>query len=152
MRNYYRHDYGATQTAYRRDRRRRLAAVVARRGAAALALAGLAALGASAWSSLGPSWVAARLADAGLFRLEEIVVGGTADGGPAERAGVHTGDRIVAVGNEEIADLAGLWRRVWACGSAGAEVKLRVMRDERERDLTIRSADRASFLKTPKLH
>jgi len=91
----------------------------------------------------------------GMYAAESddtIVVGGTADGGPAERAGVQAGDRIVAVGNEEIADLAGLWRRVWASGSAGAEVKLRILRDGRERDVTIRSADRASFLKTPKLH
>ena len=91
----------------------------------------------------------------GMYAAESddaIVVGGTADGGPADRAGIHTGDRIISVGNEEITDLAGLWRRVWACGSAGAEVKLRIARDEREMGVTIRSADRASFLKSPKLH
>jgi len=76
VRNYYRHDYGATQTAYRRDRRRRLLAVLARRGAVALALAGLVAVGAAAWSSLGPSWFAARVAAVGLFRLEEVRVSG----------------------------------------------------------------------------
>ena len=44
------------------------------------------------------------------------MVGGLADNGPAEQAGVRAGDRILAVGGEEIADLAGLWRRVWAVG------------------------------------
>jgi S1-C subfamily serine protease len=83
---------------------------------------------------------------------EEIVVGGVADGGPAELAGVRTGDRIIAVGEDEITDLVGLWRRVWASGSAGAEVRLRLGRDSGTLALTVRSADRASFLKTPRLH
>lgn len=83
---------------------------------------------------------------------DSILVGGVADGGPAERAGVHTGDRIIAVGNEEISDLGGLWRHIWACGSAGAEVRLRLGREDDVFGVTIRSADRASFLKSPKLH
>lgn len=83
---------------------------------------------------------------------DEIVVGGVADGGPAELAGVRTGDHIIAVGEDEITDLVGLWRRVWASGSAGADVRLRLGRDSSTLALTIRSADRASFLKTPRLH
>ncbi len=83
---------------------------------------------------------------------DSIVVGGLADNGPAEQAGVQQGDRILAVGGDEIADLAGLWRRVWAAGSAGAEVRLRLMRDKTPVALTVRSGDRTSFLKSPKLH
>lgn len=83
---------------------------------------------------------------------DEIVVGGVADGGPAELAGVRTGDHIIAVGEDEITDLVGLWRRVWASGSAGADVRLRLGRDSSTLALTVRSADRASFLKTPRLH
>ena len=56
------------------------------------------------------------------------------------------------MGGDEITDLAGLWRRVWASGSAGAEVRLRLMRDKSPVALTVRSGDRASFLKSPKLH
>lgn len=91
----------------------------------------------------------------GMYAAESddaILVGGVADGGPAERAGVHTGDRIIAVGNEEITDLSGLWRRVWASGSAGAEVRLRLAREDSVFGISVRSADRASFLKSPKLH
>jgi S1-C subfamily serine protease len=91
----------------------------------------------------------------GMYAAESddaILVGGVADGGPAERAGVQTGDRIISVGNEEITDLGGLWRRVWASGSAGAEVRLRLARDESVFGVNVRSADRASFLKSPKLH
>jgi S1-C subfamily serine protease len=83
---------------------------------------------------------------------DELVVSGLADNGPAEEAGVQPGDRILAVDGEEVSDLASLWRRVWACGSAGAEVRLRLMRDSRVANVTIRSADRAKFLKSPKLH
>ncbi len=83
---------------------------------------------------------------------EDIVVGGLADGGPAEQAGVRTGDRIISIGEDEITDLVGLWRRVWACGSAGAPVRLRLGRDNSTLAVTVRSADRASFLKSPKLH
>ncbi len=56
---------------------------------------------------------------------ETLVVGGLADNGPAEQAGVRAGDKILTVNDEEIPDLAGLWRRVWSSGSAGAEVRLR---------------------------
>jgi S1-C subfamily serine protease len=62
------------------------------------------------------------------------------------------GDRILAVGGDDISDLAGLWRRVWAAGSAGAEVRLRLMRDKTPVALTVRSGDRTSFLKSPKVH
>lgn len=91
----------------------------------------------------------------GMYAAESddaILVGGVADGGPAERAGVQSGDRIISVGNEEISDLGGLWRRVWASGSAGAEVRLRLAREDSVFGVAIRSADRASFLKSPKLH
>jgi S1-C subfamily serine protease len=91
----------------------------------------------------------------GLYAVEAddaIVVNGLSDNGPAEAAGVRVGDRILSVNGEEISDLGSLWRRVWASGSAGAEVRLRLMRDSGTANVTIRSADRATFLKSPKLH
>ncbi len=83
---------------------------------------------------------------------DELVVGGLADNGPAEKAGVRAGDRILSVNTEEVSDLASLWRRIWASGSAGAEVRIKLMRDSRAVNVTVRSADRAKFLKSPKLH
>jgi S1-C subfamily serine protease len=83
---------------------------------------------------------------------ETIVIGGLAPKGPAEQAGLRAGDAVVAVGDEEVADLAGLWRRVWACGSAGAEVPLLIERDHNRFSVRVRSADRASFLKVPQVH
>jgi S1-C subfamily serine protease len=83
---------------------------------------------------------------------EALLVGSVSDNGPAERAGVLVGDRVLAVNGEDIGDLAGLWRRVWASGSAGAEVKLRILRDTGPVTISVRSGDRAKFLKSPKLH
>jgi len=91
----------------------------------------------------------------GLYAMESddtLVIGGLADRGPAERAGLRPGDRILAVEGEEIGDLAGLWRRVWAVGPAGSLVTLRIARDDAEFEATITSGDRARFLKTPRLH
>ncbi|MBV8458776.1 MAG: serine protease [Acetobacteraceae bacterium] len=83
---------------------------------------------------------------------DELIVGGLADDGPAAKAGVQTGDRILSINDDDVGDLAGLWRRIWASGSAGAEVKLRILRDRGPVTLSVRSADRAKFLKSPRLH
>ncbi|MGC8477702.1 MAG: S1C family serine protease [Acetobacteraceae bacterium] len=83
---------------------------------------------------------------------DALLVGGLADEGPAGKAGVRVGDRIEAVNGEEPGDLAGLWRRVWASGSAGAEVRLRLRRERERLEIAVRSGDRARFLKAPRLH
>lgn len=91
----------------------------------------------------------------GLYAMESeggLVVGGLADGGPADRAGVQAGDRILSVGGSEVSDLAELWRKVWSSGTAGAAVKLRLGRDDRDVSVRVKSADRTSFLRTPRLH
>ena len=62
------------------------------------------------------------------------------------------GDILLAVGGEEIKDLASLYRRIWHCGPAGSRVPLLVYRDGRTLDIDVKSADRASFLKSPSLH
>jgi S1-C subfamily serine protease len=91
----------------------------------------------------------------GLYAAESndrIVVAGIAAKGPAHEADIHPGDNILAVNGENIGGLAGLWRRVWASGNAGAEVAIRLMRDGKVLTARVRSADRASYLKTPRVH
>ena len=91
----------------------------------------------------------------GLYAMENdggLVVGGTATKGPAERAGLRQGDRILSVGDEDVADLASLWRKVWSVGTAGAPVVLRVGRDGNSQTVRLTSADRTSFLRAPRLH
>ncbi len=68
----------------------------------------------------------------GLYAAEvedAIVVAGLAEQGPANKAGLRPGDRIVAVRDDPVASLAGFWRKVWAGGPAGSEIQLQVSRD-----------------------
>ena len=91
----------------------------------------------------------------GLYAMEDdeaLVIGGLADNGPADKAGLRTGDRILAVNGEEVPDLAGLWRAVWASGPAGSAVEVSLGRGNRTSAVTVTSTDRASILKTPRLH
>ena len=91
----------------------------------------------------------------GLYAMEDdeaLVVGGLADNGPADKAGVRAGDRILAVNGTEVPDLAGLWRAVWATGPAGASVQVSLGRGNRNTAVTIASTDRLSILKAPHIH
>ena len=91
----------------------------------------------------------------GLYAMEDdqaLVIGGLADNGPADQAGVRTGDRILAVNGDEVPDLAGLWRAVWASGPAGAPVQVKLGRGSKTTAVTVTSTDRASHLKSPRLH
>ena len=81
-----------------------------------------------------------------------LVVGGLADSGPAERAGMRPGDRITGFGDEDVSDLATLWRRLWSIGAAGAAVRLRLSRDGSDMALRVTTADRAKFLRAPRMH
>lgn len=83
---------------------------------------------------------------------EGIVVASVAPRGPAERAGLRAGDRILGLDGAEATDLAALWRSLWARGSAGVQVNVEAERDGRRFSVPVTSADRASFLKAPRLH
>ena len=91
----------------------------------------------------------------GMFAMEDddaIMVGGVTDGGPADRAGLRPGDRVVAVDGDEITDLPQLWRRVWSAGTAGARVRMSIGRQEELLHVTLHSIDRASMLRAPRVH
>jgi len=81
-----------------------------------------------------------------------LVVGGLADDGPAESAGVKLGDIVAEVAGERVTGLAQLFRRVWSLGDAGADVPFVLQRDRKRVELRVRSADRNDFLKKPRLH
>ncbi len=83
---------------------------------------------------------------------EAVVVGGVSSGGPAERAGVQTGDEVLALGSSEVGDIASLWRRLWAIGPAGTATQLRLRRGGDTLSVPVITADRASFLRAPRLH
>jgi S1-C subfamily serine protease len=91
----------------------------------------------------------------GLYAMEGdggLVVGGVSDRGPAAKAGIQQGDRIVALGDDEITDLGTLWRKLWATGPAGTPITLKLNRDGTQVTVRVTSADRTSFLRAPRLH
>jgi S1-C subfamily serine protease len=83
---------------------------------------------------------------------DKVVVMGLASNGPAQRAGLRTGDIVLAVADTEISDLAGLFRRVWSLGDAGVDVPLTLHREGDTFQVNVTSGDRNRFLKTPRLH
>jgi len=91
----------------------------------------------------------------GFFAAEmenRVAIAGVASRGPAEKAGLQPGDILLAVAGEPAQDLASLFRLIWRCGEAGAEVPLRILRGGRVADIAVHSADRQSMLKKPRLH
>ncbi|GAB0113937.1 S1C family serine protease [Acidisoma sp. C75] len=91
----------------------------------------------------------------GIYAMEDeerVVIGGVAEGGPADIAGLRQGDEVLAVAGEPVTSLAGLWRSVLAQGQAGTRVPLLVQRDERRIPVLIATVDRRKLLKKPRLH
>jgi S1-C subfamily serine protease len=80
------------------------------------------------------------------------VVVGLATGSPADEAGVHVGDVVLEVDERRVSDLASMLREIWRLGPAGVDVPLTLAREGRATRLVVRSADRNSFLKQPRLH
>jgi S1-C subfamily serine protease len=80
-----------------------------------------------------------------------LIVNGLATGGPAERAGIRTGDVVIAVGGERVDGLADLFRKLWRHGPAGIEVALTLARAGAPLHVRVRSADRYDFLRKPRL-
>ncbi len=68
--------------------------------------------------------------------------------GPADRAGLKSGDIVMAVGAEEVSSLADFYRKIWARGTAGVEVPLRVLQGVQVRELRVRSIDRLEYFRS----
>jgi S1-C subfamily serine protease len=83
---------------------------------------------------------------------DRIAVADVAGRGPAESAGLQTGDLILAVGDREARDLASLFRLIWAQGPAGTAIPLRIHRDGRTIEMSVRSTDRRRLFRKPRLH
>jgi S1-C subfamily serine protease len=65
--------------------------------------------------------------------------------GPADRAGVRTGDIIVGVGGDAVHSQAELYRSIWGRGAAGSEIPLRILRGDTVREVKVRSIDRVKY-------
>lgn len=67
--------------------------------------------------------------------------------GPAERAGVHAGDIVVAVNGGAPRGLADFYRKVWSLGSAGASVPLDLLQDSGIKRIDVKSMNRLDHLR-----
>ncbi|MEO8037240.1 MAG: S1C family serine protease [Betaproteobacteria bacterium] len=81
-----------------------------------------------------------------------MLVAGLAEGGPAQAAGVRSGDLVLEIAAERVASLTELLRKIWRLGPAGTEVPLTLGRDGALVHIRVRSADRGDYLKKPRLH
>jgi S1-C subfamily serine protease len=91
----------------------------------------------------------------GVFAQEtesQVILVGVSPGSPAARAELRAGDLILAVADEEVADLAEFYTALWSLGPAGVTVPLRIQREHDVFDVEIRSVDRNALLKKPKLN
>lgn len=79
-----------------------------------------------------------------------VVLIGVSPGGPAARAELRAGDVVQAVAGAPVSDLADFYTRLWAQGPAGANIPLRIQREDDVFDVEVRSADRATLLKKPR--
>ncbi|MCC7327971.1 MAG: serine protease [Burkholderiales bacterium] len=90
----------------------------------------------------------------GMYASEDdhhLIVGGLAQGGPAERAGMRQGDLIVAVADQRVTTLAELFRSVWRLGPSGTEIPMTLARNGATVPVRVQSADRGDFLRKPSL-
>jgi S1-C subfamily serine protease len=90
----------------------------------------------------------------GIYTAEDegrLIVQGVATGGPADRAGVRPGDGVVEAAGVRVTTLPEFYRAVWRSGPAGVAVPLVLSRGGASRTVELRSADRGSFLKKPRL-
>ena len=72
--------------------------------------------------------------------------------GPAEIAGVRAGDIVLAVGGDEVATLADLYRGIWRRGAAGVAVPLKVLQGSQVKDVMVRSIDRSAYFRPSKTY
>ncbi|WP_342362166.1 S1C family serine protease [Terrarubrum flagellatum] len=82
----------------------------------------------------------------------KVVIASVSEKGPAAAAGLREGDVISSVRDASVESLADFYRKVWGSGAAGVEIPIEVVRDGRSVWRRVKSADRGSYLKKPKLH
>ena len=76
-----------------------------------------------------------------------VIVTRVSPDGPADQATVKKGDVIVSVEGRAIKGQSDFYSQLWATGEAGVEIALGVLRGGQVEKLTVKSADRSTYLK-----
>jgi S1-C subfamily serine protease len=76
-----------------------------------------------------------------------VIVTRVSPEGPADQASVRKGDVIVSVGGQAIKGQSDFYSQLWGAGEAGVEIALGVLRGGQVEKVTVKSADRSSYLK-----
>ena len=76
-----------------------------------------------------------------------LVVRRVAPEGPGDNAGIRRGDRITAIDDAPVHELAEFYRTLWGRGAAGITVRLSLLRQGEQREVAIKTIDRYRYLK-----
>lgn len=80
-----------------------------------------------------------------------VMIIGLAGDAPAQRAGLRAGDSVHAVAGKAVTSLPDFYRAIWKLGKAGVDVPLTLEREGDTFDVTVTSADRSRFMRSPRL-
>ncbi len=86
----------------------------------------------------------------GLYTSEvkgRLFVDRVAAEGPADAAGIRSGDLVLAIAGEPVTSMSDFYRKLWARGPAGVEVPLLMLQQTQVREVTIRSGDRYKWFR-----
>jgi S1-C subfamily serine protease len=67
--------------------------------------------------------------------------------GPAEQAGIRSGDVILSVQGQAVTTLEDFYQKLWSSGQAGTAVALRVLQGTEVKNIRVQSINRADYLK-----
>jgi serine protease Do len=67
--------------------------------------------------------------------------------GPADQAGVRTGDIILAVGSDAVHSQAEFYRKLWSRGAAGSVIPLRILQGNDVQEVKVPSIDRLDYFR-----
>ena len=86
-------------------------------------------------------WLGARTEEFfGRLIVERVI-----SGSPSEKAGIKSGDIILAVNKQEVHGMADFFRKVWALGKGGVDVPLRILQGIQIRDIVVHSTARSQY-------
>jgi len=76
-----------------------------------------------------------------------IKVGSVYEDGPADKSGIKSGDKIIAVNQRQVSKLAEFYSLLWTEHEPGEKIHLLVLRDGQYANVPVETVDRYDWLK-----